>query len=77
MGNNKKRFCYTIINVVINHAGIKMVMEVSMEKNVVEKERYTSDQEKFNSVTQSKKVENQNQTHNTRKEGIGPINNKR
>lgn len=34
-------------------------------------------QEKFNSVTEKRKVENQNQTHNVRKEGINPINQKR
>ncbi len=33
--------------------------------------------EKFNSITQKFKVENQNQTHNSRKEGIAPINQKR
>lgn len=32
---------------------------------------------KFNNVTQKNKVENQNQTHNVRKEGIAPINQKR
>lgn len=32
---------------------------------------------KFNNVTQKVKPENQNQTHNTRKEGINPINQKR
>ena len=32
---------------------------------------------KFNSVTQKVKPENQNQTHNVRKEGIAPINQKR
>lgn len=32
---------------------------------------------KFNSVTQKVKPENQNQTHNARKEGIAPINQKR
>ncbi len=31
----------------------------------------------FNSVTQSVKPENQNQQHNVRKEGIGPINQQR
>lgn len=35
------------------------------------------DHDKFNSVTQKSKVENQNQTHNARKEGIAPINQKR
>lgn len=33
--------------------------------------------DKFNSVTYKRKVENQNQTHNVRKEGIQPINQKR
>lgn len=32
---------------------------------------------KFNSITQKGKPENQNQTHNVRKEGINPINQKR
>lgn len=32
---------------------------------------------KFNTVTQKGKPENQNQTHNTRKEGINPINQNR
>lgn len=35
------------------------------------------DHDKFNSITQKNKVENQNQTHNARKEGIAPINQKR
>ncbi|HEX3076344.1 MAG TPA: hypothetical protein VHQ24_05730 [Lachnospiraceae bacterium] len=35
------------------------------------------DKEEFNSVTQKNKVENQNQTHNVRREGTGPINQKR
>lgn len=32
---------------------------------------------KFNSVTNKDKPENQNQNHNARKEGIAPINQKR
>ena len=31
----------------------------------------------FNSVTQKVKPENQNQEHNVRKKGIGPVNQKR
>ncbi len=31
----------------------------------------------FNSVTQKKKPENQNQEHNARKEGLGPMNRKK
>lgn len=34
-------------------------------------------QNKFNSTTHKEKTENQNQTHNVRKEGIAPINQKR
>lgn len=42
-----------------------------------EKRQQKKFEEKFNSVTQKQKVENQNQTHNVRKEGIAPINQKR
>lgn len=33
--------------------------------------------EEFNSVTQSVKPENQNQTHNSKKEGAKPVNQKK
>lgn len=33
--------------------------------------------DKFDSITQKSKVENQNQTHNAKKEGIAPVNQKR
>ena len=33
--------------------------------------------EKFNSITNKVKPENQNQTHNVREEGIKPVNQKR
>lgn len=33
--------------------------------------------ERFNSITQKIKVENQNQTHNSKKEGLAPVNQKR
>ena len=48
-----------------------------MDKKELEKQREKLSKEKFNSVTQSVKPENQNQTHNARKEGIAPINQKR
>ena len=32
---------------------------------------------KFNSITEKQKPENQNQQHNVREEGIGPVNQKR
>ena len=47
-----------------------------MNKKEMEQQRKKSN-EKFNSVTQKVNVENQNQTHNTRLEGIAPINQKR
>lgn len=34
-------------------------------------------QDKFNNITQKSTPENQNQTHNVRKEGIQPVNQKR
>ena len=46
---------------------------ISLEEKIEQKKV----QEKYNSVTQKVKVENQNQTHNARKEGINPINQKR
>lgn len=50
---------------------------ISMDKKEVEKQQRKKSNEKFNSITQKEKVENQNQTHNVRKEGISPINQKR
>lgn len=52
-------------------------------KNTVESDIYSEKieqkkvQAEFNSITQKNKPENQNQTHNVRKEGINPINQKR
>lgn len=48
-----------------------------MDKQELEQQQRKKSNEKFNSVTQKQKVENQNQTHNTRLEGITPINQKR
>lgn len=45
-----------------------------MNKENNEKRQQQLDQEKFNSVTQKVKPENQNQTHNAKKEGIAPKN---
>lgn len=42
-----------------------------------EKEQQKKTQNNFNSITNKKEVENQNQTHNSKKEGIAPINQKR
>jgi len=48
-----------------------------MAKKELEKKQQKKSNEKFNSITQKVKVENQNQTHNVRKEGTTPINQKR
>lgn len=48
-----------------------------MDQKQQKESQEQKDHYKFNSVTQKSKVENQNQTHNARKEGIQPINQKR
>ncbi|MCI9318822.1 MAG: hypothetical protein HFH05_01940 [Lachnospiraceae bacterium] len=49
-----------------------------MGKNKLEsKLQEQQNHNKFNSITQKTTPENQNQTHNSRKEGIQPINQKR
>jgi hypothetical protein len=48
-----------------------------MDKSKSEKLQQKVELEKFNNITQKKKVENQNQRHNAVEEGIGPINQKR
>ena len=53
----------------------------SLKKQVQKKELMEREERKelnkFNSVTNNKKLENQNQTHNSKKEGISPINRNR
>lgn len=48
-----------------------------MNKQNQEKKARQENQDKFNSITQKATPENQNQTHNSRKEGIQPVNQKR
>ncbi|WP_202621603.1 hypothetical protein [Anaerocolumna sedimenticola] len=48
-----------------------------MDKSKAEKRQQKKENEKFNSITNKVKVENQNQTRNVVDEGIGPINQKR
>ena len=43
-----------------------------MDKEKQEKYNQKKSNEKFNSITQKVKPENQNQTHNSRREGMGP-----
>lgn len=48
-----------------------------MDKKEKERNARKSFNEEFNSITNKVKVENQNQTHNSREEGIAPYNQKR
>lgn len=48
-----------------------------MDKKTQEQIQEQKSLDKFNSITQKVTPENQNQTHNSRKEGIQPINQKR
>lgn len=48
-----------------------------MDKDKQEEWNRKKSNEMFNSITNKEKPENQNQTHNVRKEGIQPVNQKR
>ena len=48
-----------------------------MDKKSKEKKVQKKFQEEFNNITNKVKPENQNQEHNVRDEGIGPINQRR
>ncbi len=48
-----------------------------MDTKTKEQMKEQENHDKFNSITQKTTPENQNQTHNSRKEGIQPINQKR
>ncbi len=47
-------------------------MENRMDKEKQEKMNQKKSNELFNSITEKVKPENQNQTHNSRREGMGP-----
>lgn len=49
----------------------------NMDKKKQEQVNRQKNLNEYNSVTQKKTPENQNQSHNVRKEGTGPINQKR
>ena len=59
---------------------IKIGVSMS-EQNINKKKQEQINEQKslnkFNSITEKQKPENQNQDHNVRKEGIGPINQKK
>lgn len=64
------------------HIKLRLIVQTNFEVMKLDQKQQNKSQEqkdhdKFNSVTQKSKVENQNQTHNVRKEGIAPINQKR
>lgn len=48
-----------------------------MDKKAQEQIQEQKNLDKFNSITQKVTPENQNQTHNVRKEGIQPVNRER
>ncbi|MBQ3601136.1 MAG: hypothetical protein II992_08075 [Lachnospiraceae bacterium] len=52
-------------------------MKQNYDKKEQQKQNAMESNQKFNSITQKTKPENQNQEHNVRKEGIAPINQKR
>lgn len=59
-----------------------MQIGVSMSEQTFNKKKQEQMNEqkslnKFNSITEKQKPENQNQKHNVREEGIGPVNQKR
>lgn len=56
---------------------MKEIKNETKSKSLEEKIEQKKVQATYNSVTEKEKVENQNQTHNSRKEGINPINQKR
>lgn len=48
-----------------------------MDKREMEKQQQKKSREEFNSVTEKVKVENKNQEHNVKKEGLQPMNQKK
>ncbi|PNV62853.1 hypothetical protein C0033_07505 [Clostridium sp. chh4-2] len=58
--------------ICINRAGRQYRKAEGMEKDKQEKLNQKKSNEKFNSITEKVKPENQNQTHNSRREGMGP-----
>lgn len=58
-------------------SGYPIAEVIVMDKKELEQLRIKKFKEMYNNATNKTKVENQNQEHNTRKEGITPINQKR
>ena len=53
-------------------AGMSTLMALSQSMREEEKQARKKSNEMFNSITEKVKPENQNQTHNSRREGMGP-----
>lgn len=60
------------INITHNNFEVR-----TLDKKTEKQNQEQQNLNKFNSITQKDTPENQNQTHNSRKEGIQPINQKR
>ena len=61
------------VKIMANHLNKENQQNWNQKETQVEKKNV----EKFNSITQKVKPENQNQTHNVRQEGISKINQNR
>lgn len=58
---------------ITRHLPVHTIHEVIiMEKDKQERQAQKKSNEIFNSITEKEKPENQNQTHNSRREGMGP-----
>lgn len=64
------------MNILLFHAHTFLEVK-NMDEKIQEQIQEQKNHDKFNSITQKVTPENQNQTHNVRKEGIQPINQKR
>lgn len=72
--NNNMVFAHTVTDYRIR---VEEYMKHQVDKKKQEQINEQSALNKFNSITEKAKPENQNQQHNVREEGIGPINQKK
>ena len=58
---------------MLSSCPLHTIIEVmKMDRDLEEKAARKKSNEMFNSITEKQKPENQNQTHNSRREGMGP-----
>lgn len=74
---NPSLFPYTDMEGAVIYIGILLRQQVQERKAEMDKEKkemlaQKKSNEMFNSITEKVKPENQNQTHNSRREGMGP-----